>query len=411
MALDAVLPDLSGMLTGGAAARPDSVTGFQSEFSSAFQSMIAKAPERVRNELKITSGYRSPEVQAKLWKEALDKYGSVEKARKFVAPPGKSKHGEGVAVDLHYASDATKQWVDNNAKNYGLAFPLQHEPWHMELASARKREFRQQYREKNPRPGGYDPAAESAKSTAALDAYKDPVRRNMAAGTRALGIPDFTGHNLISAAEFLPGVGDAMGAQDSAIAFGKGDYLTGGLLGGAAAIGLVPGVGDALGGDTLKASTKGGAMGPGTYLTPNASLAQRYAGEGGEVYTANVDDFFNGIGRLGDDVDFNPFQRYREQSERLVNAAPEELREMVSEAVKKASADDGYSLFRELSYNLGSKEAAQDLFRKAGFSGVSGNVDGPEILMFNDVPLTDARKGISNTIAGHGWRHRGVVWR
>jgi D-alanyl-D-alanine dipeptidase len=141
MALDAVLPDLSGMLTGGAAARPDSITGFQSEFSSAFQSMIANAPERVRNELKITSGYRSPEVQAKLWKEALDKYGSVEKARKFVAPPGKSKHGEGVAVDLHYASDATKQWVDNNAKNYGLAFPLQHEPWHMELASARKRDI------------------------------------------------------------------------------------------------------------------------------------------------------------------------------------------------------------------------------------------------------------------------------
>ena len=103
--------------------------------------MIAKAPESVRNELKITSGYRSPEVQAKLWKEALDKYGSVEKARKFVAPPGKSKHGEGVAVDLHYASDATKQWVHNNAKNYGLAFPLQHEPWHMELASARKRDI------------------------------------------------------------------------------------------------------------------------------------------------------------------------------------------------------------------------------------------------------------------------------
>ena len=107
--------------------------------------------------------------------------------------------------------------------------------------------WRQQFRANNPRMQ-YDPAAESAKSTAALDAYNDPARRTMAAGTRALGIPDFTGHNLISAAEFLPGVGDAMDAQDSAIAFGKGDYLTGGLLGGAAAIGLVPGVGDALGG-------------------------------------------------------------------------------------------------------------------------------------------------------------------
>jgi hypothetical protein len=140
MALDAVMPDLSGMLIGGAAARPDSLTGFRDEFSSAFQTMLSKAPERVRNELKINSGYRSPEVQAQLWKEALDKYGSVEKARKHVAPPGKSKHGEGVAADLHYASEATKQWVRNNAKNYGLAFPLQHEPWHMELASARKRD-------------------------------------------------------------------------------------------------------------------------------------------------------------------------------------------------------------------------------------------------------------------------------
>ena len=121
----------------GGAQRPDSFSGMQSGFSGALEQMFASAPPEVQAELRVSSGYRSPERQAQLWAEALQKYGSPEAARKWVAPPGKSQHGNGNAADLKYASDAARQWAHDNAAQYGLAFPLGNEPWHIELASAR----------------------------------------------------------------------------------------------------------------------------------------------------------------------------------------------------------------------------------------------------------------------------------
>lgn len=120
---------------GGAAARPDSFSGMADPFSQALMAMLQAAPEDIK--VGITSGYRSPEVQARLWEEALAKYGSEEEARKWVAPPGKSQHNHGNAADLKYLSDGAQDWVHDNAGNYGLAFPLGNEPWHVELASAR----------------------------------------------------------------------------------------------------------------------------------------------------------------------------------------------------------------------------------------------------------------------------------
>lgn len=120
---------------GGAAARPDSFSGFSDPFSQALASMLRDAPEDVR--IGITSGYRSPETQERLWQEALAKYGSEAEARKWVAPPGKSQHNHGQAADLSYMSPAAQEWVRANAKQYGLAFPLDNEPWHVELSSAR----------------------------------------------------------------------------------------------------------------------------------------------------------------------------------------------------------------------------------------------------------------------------------
>lgn len=125
--------DLTPYLSGGAAGRADSLTGMNPAFSSALASMFAAAPQG----LTINSGYRSPELQAQLWQKALAKYGSAEAARKWVAPPGRSQHGAGNAADLGYLNDAQKAWVHANAANYGLAFPLSNEPWHVELAGAR----------------------------------------------------------------------------------------------------------------------------------------------------------------------------------------------------------------------------------------------------------------------------------
>lgn len=120
---------------GGAAARPDSFSGMADPFQQALMQMLQNAPEEVK--LGITSGYRSPETQERLWQDALRKYGSEAEARKWVAPPGKSQHNHGNAADLEYASPAAREWVHQNAGKYGLAFPLGNEDWHVELAGVR----------------------------------------------------------------------------------------------------------------------------------------------------------------------------------------------------------------------------------------------------------------------------------
>lgn len=128
--------DLSQFAVGGAA-RPDSFTGMNPEFASALAQMFAAAPPEVQSQLRVSSGYRSPERQAQLWDDALKKYGSESAARKWVAPPGRSQHNHGNAADLKYMADAAREWAHANAGNFGLAFPLANENWHVELASAR----------------------------------------------------------------------------------------------------------------------------------------------------------------------------------------------------------------------------------------------------------------------------------
>lgn len=125
--------DLSQFLTGGAATRADSLSGLNPQFQNALASMFAAAPAG----LQIKSGYRSPELQAQLWDQALAKYGSPQAARKWVAPPGHSKHGDGDAADLAFANPAALTWAHDNAPQFGLNFPLSNENWHIELAGAR----------------------------------------------------------------------------------------------------------------------------------------------------------------------------------------------------------------------------------------------------------------------------------
>ena len=62
----------------------------------------------------------------------MKKYGSAAKARKWVAPPGKSQHNHGNAADLRYANDAARKWAHENAARFGLHFRMGNEPWHIE---------------------------------------------------------------------------------------------------------------------------------------------------------------------------------------------------------------------------------------------------------------------------------------
>ena len=107
--------------------------GMDASFARKLQALIQASGGRVS----VFSGYRSKEVQAELWADALAKYGSPDAARMWVAPPGKSNHGHGIAADLGYETDDAQAWVHANAGRFGLTFPMDWEPWHIEPMDAR----------------------------------------------------------------------------------------------------------------------------------------------------------------------------------------------------------------------------------------------------------------------------------
>ena len=108
-----------------------------------------------RELLQIRSAYRSVSHQTRLWEKALRNPKNVEGAarlgiplksyaRKYTAPPGRSRHHSGRAIDLHlgypisksYTSKmkatATFAWLLENAEFYGF-YNYELEPWHWEF--------------------------------------------------------------------------------------------------------------------------------------------------------------------------------------------------------------------------------------------------------------------------------------
>lgn len=94
----------------------------------------------------VISAFRPIERQRALFAAAVRKYGSEAKARKWVAPPGKSRHGPvldgcGMAVDLKVngVRAVSGQWpadieakVNTIAARHGLYSPMGWEDWHFE---------------------------------------------------------------------------------------------------------------------------------------------------------------------------------------------------------------------------------------------------------------------------------------
>ena len=123
---------------------------FSADTSARLGALLRDA-QAAGHDVKIFSGYRSPEEQKRLWGQALLRYGSVAAARKHVAPPGNSQHNHGNAADLSYAGSAidgkknldpaqqaAQEWVHANAAKYGLHFRMGHEPWHVEPVKGAK---------------------------------------------------------------------------------------------------------------------------------------------------------------------------------------------------------------------------------------------------------------------------------
>jgi hypothetical protein len=79
----------------------------------------------------VDSGWRSPEYQERLLREAISKYGSEAEATRWVATPDTSAHVKGDAVDI--GPSAAAAWLSEHGAAYGLCPIYANEPWHYEL--------------------------------------------------------------------------------------------------------------------------------------------------------------------------------------------------------------------------------------------------------------------------------------
>jgi zinc D-Ala-D-Ala carboxypeptidase len=93
------------------------------------QAATAAADDEV--EMFVNSGWRSPEFQEQLLREAVSEYGSEKEAARWVSTPDTSAHVSGDAIDIG-PSDATA-WLSRHGAEYGLCQIYRNEPWHYEL--------------------------------------------------------------------------------------------------------------------------------------------------------------------------------------------------------------------------------------------------------------------------------------
>lgn len=79
----------------------------------------------------VTSGWRSPAFQQSLLDQAVEEYGSLEEARRFVSTPELSEHVSGNAVDIGPTEGS--YWLIQHGTDYGLCQVYANEIWHFEL--------------------------------------------------------------------------------------------------------------------------------------------------------------------------------------------------------------------------------------------------------------------------------------
>ena len=83
--------------------------------------------------LYIASGFRTLSRQQTLFAQAVRRYGSVQEASKWVAPPLVSHHPWGVAIDVNYPDEPVGAgWLETNGSKFGLCRVFDNEWWHFE---------------------------------------------------------------------------------------------------------------------------------------------------------------------------------------------------------------------------------------------------------------------------------------
>ena len=132
----AALGEADGAVPAGTTVFDDAVPGvarLDADLGDALR-RAATAAAGAGVELNVDSGWRSPDYQERLLREAIAKYGSEDEAARWVATPGTSAHVSGDAVDIGPSRAAA--WLSEHGAVYGLCRIYANEPWHFELRPA-----------------------------------------------------------------------------------------------------------------------------------------------------------------------------------------------------------------------------------------------------------------------------------
>ncbi|MDA0160909.1 M15 family metallopeptidase [Solirubrobacter ginsenosidimutans] len=128
-----VLGEAGGAVPGGTTVFDDEVPGV-ANLDRALLRALRRAATAAANdgvEFVVDSGWRSPDYQERLLREAVLQYGSQAEAARWVATPTTSAHVSGQAVDIGPADAAA--WLSGHGAAYGLCQVYGNEPWHYEL--------------------------------------------------------------------------------------------------------------------------------------------------------------------------------------------------------------------------------------------------------------------------------------
>jgi hypothetical protein len=108
----------------------EDLTGLSDGTMAAFTAARTEALWRHGQLIGLTSGYRDPLVQQRLFDQEVRRSGSPASARMLVLPSAESSHVKGIALDVRPLEGA--RWLEEHGARYDLYRIYDNEWWHFE---------------------------------------------------------------------------------------------------------------------------------------------------------------------------------------------------------------------------------------------------------------------------------------
>ena len=129
----AALGEADGLVLDGASVFDDDIPAVANLHARLLEALRRAAKDAAKDgvEFQVNSGWRSPEYQEQLLRDAISEYGSEAEAARWVGSATSSAHVSGDAVDIGPFDAAT--WLSEHGAQYGLCQIYGNEAWHYEL--------------------------------------------------------------------------------------------------------------------------------------------------------------------------------------------------------------------------------------------------------------------------------------